>query len=83
MIAKGIAENNNINGSDSACSANSFLIGDGVCDEVTNNEKCLFDSGDCCRQDAESKKYCTSCLCDFAGIQSQSALKLPISFTIP
>ncbi len=49
------------------CSANSFLIGDGVCDEVTNNERCLFDNGDCCLDDDESKKYCTSCQCNLAG----------------
>ncbi len=53
--------------SKSNCSANSFLIGDGVCDEVTNNEQCLFDRGDCCRQDAESRKYCSSCLCNSVG----------------
>ncbi len=54
--------------STSNCSANSFLIGDGVCDEVTNNEQCLFDSGDCCLDNFESKKYCTSCQCDILGI---------------
>ncbi len=51
----------------SNCSANSFLLGDGVCDEVTNNEQCLFDRGDCCSDDPESRIYCTSCLCDIAG----------------
>ncbi len=34
------------------------MIGDGVCDEVTNNERCLFDGGDCCKED----KSMTTCL---------------------
>ncbi len=44
------------------CSANSFLIGDGTCDEVTNNARCLFDGGDCCLQDKVTS-LCQNCTC--------------------
>ncbi len=30
------------------CGANSFMLRDGVCDELTNNAKCHWDGGDCC-----------------------------------
>ncbi len=46
------------------CSAKSYLLGDGVCDEVTNYESCFFDGGDCCldfyRKDT---KFCQDCSC--------------------
>ncbi len=38
------------------------MIGDGICDDVSNIDRCLFDGGDCC----ESKKdtlFCSSCTC--------------------
>ncbi len=44
------------------CSANSFLINDGVCDEVTNNALCLYDGKDCCRQ-IKLTHYCQDCTC--------------------
>ncbi len=44
------------------CSANSFLLGDRVCDEVTNNERCLYDGGDCCLSN-KNTKYCQDCTC--------------------
>jgi len=40
--------------------------GDGVCDDVNNNELCEFDGGDCCVKSlggAVNKKYCTACKC--------------------
>ncbi len=46
----------------SGCSANSFMINDGVCDELTNNQRCLFDGGDCCRQE-KSTELCSVCTC--------------------
>ncbi len=30
------------------CGADSFMLRDGVCDELTNNETCHYDGGDCC-----------------------------------
>ncbi len=44
------------------CSANSFMIADSVCDEVTNIERCLYDGGDCCKPD-KSTPFCQDCTC--------------------
>ncbi len=30
------------------CGADSFMLNDGLCDEITNNELCHWDGGDCC-----------------------------------
>ena len=49
-------------GGESGCSASSFLIGDGVCDEITNNARCLFDNRDCCRQE-KITRLCQNCTC--------------------
>ena len=35
-------------------------IGDGFCDDVTNNEACFFDGGDCCSGIID---FCTECQC--------------------
>ncbi len=51
----------------STCTANSFLLGDGVCDDITNNEKCLFDEGDCCLGTESSLTYCKNCSCTVTG----------------
>ncbi len=64
------------------CSANSFLLGDGVCDEITNNERCFFDKGDCCLGTEESLKYCTSCTCTFEGEWNLSLLNKLMSILI-
>ncbi len=47
---------------DSRCSANSFMIGDGVCDEATNTEECLFDGNDCCLEN-KNTDLCQDCFC--------------------
>ena len=49
-----------------SCSANSFLFGDKVCDDVTNTERCFWDQGDCCSQDKD-EKYCLDCTCKMSG----------------
>ncbi len=49
-------------GNRQGCSANSFLIRDGVCDEVTNIAKCLYDGGDCCKVD-KNTDICQKCTC--------------------
>ncbi len=49
-----------------SCSALSYLIGDGVCDEITNHYRCLYDGGDCCKEDRD-EKYCQNCTCRAHG----------------
>ena len=48
--------------SSSGCDADSFMIRDGVCDEITNTERCLYDGGDCCKED-KSTELCNVCTC--------------------
>ena len=38
------------------------FVGDGVCNDETNNDECNYDSGDCCRYDITSE-HCTECTC--------------------
>ncbi len=38
------------------------MIQDGVCDEIANIARCLFDGGDCCRPD-KSTQLCNICVC--------------------
>ncbi len=44
------------------CGADSFMLRDGVCDDVANIAKCLFDGGDCC-QENKDKALCRDCIC--------------------
>ena len=37
-------------------------IGDGYCDDETNNNECDFDGGDCCGQYINTA-YCSKCIC--------------------
>ena len=37
-------------------------IGDGYCDDVTNNQYCNYDGGDCCGA-AINTQYCSVCQC--------------------
>ena len=43
-------------------SDNPTWIGDGYCDDETNNAGCNFDGGDCCGI-AVDTQYCTDCIC--------------------
>ena len=43
-----------------------FWVGDGYYDDVTNNELCDFDGGDCCLENVLID-YCTECLCLDSG----------------
>ncbi len=47
---------------DTDCGAESFMLRDGVCDEATNIAKCLYDGGDCCRENKD-KTLCSDCKC--------------------
>ena len=38
------------------------IVGDGICNDETNNVECSFDGGDCCNSDANMDS-CTSCVC--------------------
>ena len=37
-------------------------IGDGICDDSANIQKCYYDKGDCCDKDSNFD-LCTKCLC--------------------
>ena len=41
---------------------NSAWVGDGYCDDVTNNMECNYDGGDCCL-DPVNTQYCSECQC--------------------
>jgi len=38
-------------------------VGDGYCDDITNNVKCNFDGGDCCLGPDMMTDFCTVCTC--------------------
>ena len=39
-----------------------MIVGNGICDDVTNNPNCNFDGGDCCSPNSDMT-FCTFCLC--------------------
>ena len=56
-----------------ACeSSNPHWIGDGVCDDETNNAGCGFDGGDCCGPNVKTA-YCLDCQCLGENITSKAA----------
>ncbi len=59
----------------SGCSANSFMIGDGVCDEITNTERCVYDGGDCCLEDKQTH-ICRKCTCHMDFDESKLNVEL-------
>ncbi len=44
------------------CKNKEIMIGDGLCDDVTNVELCFFDGGDCCLE-KKSTPLCVDCTC--------------------
>ena len=38
------------------------MIGDGYCNDESNNPKCVYDGGDCCGS-CINTNYCTNCTC--------------------
>ena len=63
-IVKG---NNQTNGT--GCSPYlDFVVGNGFCDDITNNIECDYDGGDCCGPNANYSPYfCNECQCCDAG----------------
>ena len=43
-------------------SEHSYKIGNGYCEDETNNEGCSYDGGDCCGTNVNSD-FCTDCTC--------------------
>ena len=41
---------------------NIWMIGNGYCDDVTNNGGCDFDGGDCCGDNVDMQ-HCAECIC--------------------
>ena len=58
-----------------ACT-NPFWVGDGFCDDATNNLVCNYDGGDCCLSDIKTN-YCNECLCLEGGNSTNSTTGLP------
>ena len=44
------------------CLVSLDLIGDGICNDESNNADCIFDGGDCCRA-CTNTDNCTECIC--------------------
>ena len=51
-----------------------WAIGDGLCDDTNNNEKCDWDGLDCCKNTIYSNKFCNACICHLGN---------PTQVTIP
>ena len=43
------------------------IVGDGFCDDKTNNAGCRYDGGDCCLSDMITD-YCSNCSCSVNGV---------------
>ncbi len=58
-IAKVVTKDANVCGG-----PESFMIGDGICDELTNTGQCRWDGGDCCfDRSKKDSTLCTTCTC--------------------
>ena len=51
-----------------------LMTGNGYCDDVTNNEGCSYDGGDCCGSNVNTQ-YCTDCIC-YADMDCAAPLEL-------
>ncbi len=58
----GLTTRSNVQGDKTACGADSFMLRDGVCDETSNIAKCLYDGGDCCKENKD-ESLCLDCTC--------------------
>ena len=52
---------------------NSAWVGDGYCDDVTNNMECNYDGGDCCL-DPVNTNYCSECQCLDGGTTYETTI---------
>lgn len=50
------------------CTVAMHKIGDGICDDEADSDRCLNDHGDCCKPIIDSSR-CTECICGFDGIK--------------
>ncbi len=46
------------------------MLNEGICDELTNHQRCIFDGGDCCRQN-KSTELCSVCTCKLNTAEEQ------------
>ena len=60
--------------SDLNCS-NQHWVGDGYCDDVTNNNECNYDGGDCCL-DTVNTQYCTECICHDENVTGPTTMEV-------
>ena len=44
-----------------------YLVGDGYCQDETNNLDCNYDGGDCCGACSVNPEHCTECVCQEGG----------------
>ena len=51
-----------------------LMTGNDYCDDVTNNEGCSYDGGDCCGSNV-NKQDCTNCIC-YADMDCTAPLDL-------
>ncbi len=66
-------DDNGFGGKDvTRCGAETFMIRDGVCDEKTNTEACLWDGGDCClNSQKKDRTLCRECVCQVTVNETQ------------
>ena len=62
-----------------ACEDPEF-IGDGFCDDATNNVQCEYDGGDCCGADIDTQ-YCSLCECINGGVESTTTTSTTFTTT--
>ena len=53
------------------CSNYYYWAGDGYCDDITNDEECEWDGGDCCGENVNTD-YCIECECLDPGFDDAS-----------
>ena len=46
---------------------NFLLIGNGICNSENNNQKCLYDGGDCCAYDCPDCQCFHESICEIGG----------------
>ena len=57
-----------------------YAVGDGWCDDFSNNVQCNFDGGDCCSNDVKTD-WCIDCLCLEPGLSTIQSTTLSTTVT--